>query len=428
MNVFIVTFGGLGDVLPYVALGKGLRARGHNVTLCTNSSFESFVTDHGLSYAYMNDGFTKLAKSAAGRDAFENMTNLWGAIKTVIKLAKQLGPLQRATLNDAWDAASTAKPDLIIFYPKAGWAIHFADKLDIPAIAAPLFPQLVPTAEFPSLGFPDWKLGHSYNKLTYKIVQKLSNLIGGKFINEWRAANDLPPRLGGIDLLHPSVGEPLPILHGYSPHIAPVPGDWPDRAVATGYWFLDQQDAWQAPSELEAFLDAGDAPVYVGFGSMAGRNPKRVTQIVIAALCEAKVRGIIATGWGGLNADELPNSILKIESAPHDWLFPRMAAVVHHGGAGTTAAGLRAGCPTVICPFFADQPFWGRRVHELGVGSEPIPQKKMTVGKLAAAIREVTLSPTLRKNAETLGEKIRQEDGVANAIAIVERTGMAVAS
>ncbi|NEO00729.1 MAG: glycosyltransferase family 1 protein, partial [Moorea sp. SIO3I7] len=167
-------------------------------------------------------------------------------------------------------------------------------------------------------------------------------------------------------------------------------------------------------------LDAGNPPVYVGFGSMAGRDPQRLTEIVIEGLQQANVRGIIATGWGGLAVDDLPDSIFKIDSAPHDWLFPRMAAVVHHGGAGTTAAGLRAGRPTIICPFFVDQPFWGDRVHALGVGSKPIPQKTLTAEKLATAIREVTTNQTIRQNAEALGKQIRDEDGIANAIAIIE--------
>ena len=152
---------------------------------------------------------------------------------------------------------------------------------------------------------------------------------------------------------------------------------------------------------------------------MAGRDPERLTRIVIGALQQAKVRGILATGWGGLSADDLPETIFKLEQAPHDWLFPQMAAVVHHGGAGTTAAGLRAGCPTVICPFFGDQPFWGQRVRELGVGSEPIPQKKLTIEKLAAAIQTVTTVPTIQQKAERIGKKLRQEEGVARAVALI---------
>jgi sterol 3beta-glucosyltransferase len=168
-------------------------------------------------------------------------------------------------------------------------------------------------------------------------------------------------------------------------------------------------------------LEEGEAPIYFGFGSMAGRNPERLTRIVIEALKYTNMRGIIASGWGGLKPDDLPKTIFTIEKAPHDWLFPRMAAVVHHGGAGTTAAGLRAGCPTIICPFFGDQPFWGQRVHALGVGSQPIPQKKLTVEKLSITIREVMTNPGIRQNAKELCEKIRKEDGIANTISIIER-------
>jgi sterol 3beta-glucosyltransferase len=188
-----------------------------------------------------------------------------------------------------------------------------------------------------------------------------------------------------------------------------------------GYWFLDQPNDWQPSVELQAFLDAGDPPVYVGFGSMAGRKPQRLAQIVIEALQAANVRGVIATGWGGLDANDLPETIFKIDQAPHDWLFPRMAAVAHHGGAGTTAAGLRAGRPTVICSFIADQPFWGARVYALGVGPKHIPQKQLTVEKLAAAIREATTNPAMRQRAADLGEQIRAEDGVADTVALIER-------
>jgi sterol 3beta-glucosyltransferase len=209
-------------------------------------------------------------------------------------------------------------------------------------------------------------------------------------------------------------------LHGYSEFVSPRPGDWPDTAHITGYWFLDQNDGWQPSVALVDFLKAGEAPVYVGFGSMAGRNPQRMANLVVEALQKAKTRGIIATGWGGLDAGNLPETIFKIDNVPHDWLFPQVSAVVHHGGAGTTAAGLRAGRPSIICPFLVDQPYWGERVYALGAGNKPIPQKKLTAEKLAEAIREVTTSQLIRQNAETVGEKIRQEDGITNAITILE--------
>ncbi|MBZ0254489.1 glycosyltransferase, partial [bacterium] len=222
------------------------------------------------------------------------------------------------------------------------------------------------------------------------------------------------------DTVHTNAGERIPVVYGYSEHVTPRPAEWPDDVKVTGFWFLDRLDDWRPPDDLQAFLDAGEPPVYVGFGSIAGRKPKRTAQVVVEALQRANVRGIIASGWGGLDASQLPDTIFKIEQAPHDWLFPRMAAVVHHGGVGTTSAGLRAGRPTVVCPFFGDQPYWGSRVHALGVGPKPIPQKKLTPDNLAAAIREAATNPDMRRNAEALGEKIRAEDGVKTAVEFIE--------
>lgn len=161
--------------------------------------------------------------------------------------------------------------------------------------------------------------------------------------------------------------------------------------------------------------------MYIGFGSMMSSNPEERTELVLKALAKAGKRGILLTGWGGLSNTDLPDDVFKIESIPHDWLFPQMAAIVHHGGAGTTSAGLRAGVPTIITPFFADQPFWGYRVKELGVGSAPIPQKDLTAEKLAAAIQTATSDKAMRDRACTLGEKIRSEDGVKRAVEIFHR-------
>ena len=422
MHILILTLGSRGDVQPYVALGQGLKAAGHTVTLCTSNRFESFITEHGLHYGYMNDEMLQLMDSVQGRELMEDATNLWEIIKAMRNLSKQVAPLQRKMLHDSWDAAQAASPDLILFHPKTYGGPHIAEKLGIPAILAMPLPMLVPTAENPSMGFPNLPLGGWYNQLTYQVSNTVFAFSAGKLVKDWRAEHHLPPQ-PKFDILHTQTGEQIPVVHCYSRHIAPEPTDWPDNVIASGYWFLDQQPTWEQPHELQAFLNSGAAPVYVGFGSMAGRDPERLTRIVIEALQQAQVRGILATGWGGLATNDLPETIFKLDQAPHDWLFPQMAAVVHHGGAGTTAAGLRAGCPTVVCPFFGDQPFWGQRVHELGVGSEPIPQKKLTVEKLASAIRVVTTDASIRQRAKTLGEKLRQEDGIATAIAFIETVG-----
>jgi UDP:flavonoid glycosyltransferase YjiC (YdhE family) len=167
------------------------------------------------------------------------------------------------------------------------------------------------------------------------------------------------------------------------------------------------------------FLQSGSPPVYVGFGSMSNRNPEETADMVLQALIQTQQRAIVLSGWSGLRKENLPNSVYLVDSIPHSWLFPRVAAVVHHGGAGTTAAGLRAGVPTITIPFFGDQGFWGQRVAELGVGPEPIPRQQLTVERLAKAIQKAALDQTMRQRAADLGAKIRDEDGIANAVAVV---------
>lgn len=421
MKVLILTVGTHGDVQPFVALGKGLKAAGHSVTLCTCQRFESLITEHGLEYGYLSDAILKLIDSDEGRDAMENTTNVWEAVKTYRKLIKQAGPIQTTNINEMWTCAEQADPDVILFHPKAFGGPLFAERLGVPAMLVTLFPLFVTTAEFPAFGFPDLKLGGWYNKLSYRVISKLTALGGAKYIRAWREERGLPRRPDSHDILRNFTAGLAPVLHGYSPLVIPQPADWPDCAAVTGYWFLDQNKDWRPPADLQNFLDAGEPPVYIGFGSMSGRDPARLTRKVIDALRSANVRGILATGWGGLDASDLPETVFRIEQAPHDWILPRVAAVVHHGGAGTTAAGLRAGRPTIICPFFGDQPAWGRRVHALGVGPLPLPQKKLTVENLAAAIREVTTNQTMRRTAGELGDGIRREDGVASAVAAIER-------
>ena len=169
----------------------------------------------------------------------------------------------------------------------------------------------------------------------------------------------------------------------------------------------------------DVLLDAGPAPAYVGFGSMGGSGGLERTKVILEALEKSGQRGLIASGWGGMKASELPPSVFMLESVPHDWLFPKVSVVVHHGGSGTTAAGLRAGKPTGICPFLGDQPFWGQLVYERGVGPQPIPQGKLTAARLAEAICIATQDTEMRGRAAALGQKICEEDGVARAVEVV---------
>lgn len=421
MHIFLATVGTRGDVQPFVALGKGLLQAGHQVTVCTSERFERFVRKQGLGYGYMANDLLDLMDSQAGKQAMEETVGVFGFVKSTIKLLKKAKSINRALILDSWLAAQEAQPDLIIYHPKMLSGVHLAEKLRVPVMMGFYLPLVIPTREMPAAGLPNLKLGGLYNRLTYALVHKGFTTYNG-VVEEFRKEKlGLPrfPKSSGV--LKTADGTPIPVLHAFSPSLIPPPSDWPAHAHTTGFWFLDKDDNWQPPEDLVSFLEAGPPPVYVGFGSISGKNPEKTTRIVVDAIQEAGLRAILATGWGGLQAEALPDTMFKLEKAPHDWLFPRMAAVVHHGGAGTTAAGLRAGRPTVICPFFGDQPFWGKTVHTLGVGTKPIPQKKLTVQKLAAALREVTSSETMRKKAEELGKQIQAEDGVQRAIEVINQ-------
>jgi sterol 3beta-glucosyltransferase len=214
----------------------------------------------------------------------------------------------------------------------------------------------------------------------------------------------------------------VPVLYGYSAQVLPHPEDWDVSQHVTGYWFLEPPTAWEPPKDLVHFLNAGPPPVYIGFGSMSSKKSEATADLVLQALARTGLRGVMYAGWGGLKKEQLPETVFMSDSIPHTWLFPRMAAVVHHGGVGTTAAGLAAGIPSIITPFFADQPFWGKQVYELGVGPKPIPHKRLTVDKLTEALDRVITDIEMRKKAATLGECIRAENGIVKAVNIIEQS------
>jgi UDP:flavonoid glycosyltransferase YjiC (YdhE family) len=201
-------------------------------------------------------------------------------------------------------------------------------------------------------------------------------------------------------------GVGAPWLNGFSAHILPKPADWDADQHVTGYWFLDAQPGWQPPEELMRFLNSGPPPVCIG----------------LRALELSGQRGLLLTGWGGMSQRPASPNVFFVDNVPHAWLFPRMAAVVTHGGAGTTGADLRAGVPNIITPVAPnDQAAWAERVVTLGVGPRLPGIKQLTAEKLAEAIQIAVTGSALRVRAAALGEKIRAEDGLARAVEIIER-------
>jgi len=407
MNITILAIGTRGDVQPYVALGQGLRAAGHVVTIATSAQFAPMITARGLQHATLGGDFLALLETPAGKKALSG--NPIAAYQKVI-------PMLRGLLDDCWQVSQGA--DALIYHPKTLGGYHVAEKLGVPGILAHPVPLLSPTAAYPSVLLPWDNLGATLNRASHRVLLSMIYAPHRNMINRWRRQTlGLPPMRNELV----RNGRPVPCLYGVSEHVLPQPADWDVTSVMSGFWFLEREAGWQPSAELEAFLAAGPAPVYVGFGSMAAEDAARKAKIVVEALERAGVRGVLATGMGGMALEHAPAHVCVIEGAPHDWLFPQMAAVVHHGGAGTMAAGLRAGKPTVICPFFGDQPFWGRRMAALGVGTLPIPQKQLTVERLSAAIVAVTGDAAMRERAAALGAQIRAEDGVVRAVEFVEQ-------
>jgi UDP:flavonoid glycosyltransferase YjiC (YdhE family) len=415
MKITVFAAGSQGDIQPCVVLSRGLQQAGYRVRLAAPESFAGFIQEHDVDFYPLRGDVQQIMASETGRNFME--TGGANPIKSIRAMRTMIGPVIMEMAADAYAACLDA--DAII---SLGVFIAFgktiAEALSIPIINIEPTP-LLPTRAFSAPSWPIQRnLGGLHNYFSGIVMLKVIWMWHQPFVNEFRE------RLGLSTLTAKSFISALkstPMLSAYSPSIIPHPADWSDRVHITGYLFLDSQTDWQPSSELKAFLDAGDPPVYIGFGSMAGRNPEQLARLTIEALAKSGQRGLLLTGWGGLRTEAVPENVFVANSVPHSWLFPRMAAVVHHGGAGSTAEGLRAGVPSVIVPFVLDQPFWGARVKEMGLGPDPIPHKNLTADNLAHAIRIAVANPNIRQQANACGETIRSENGIDNAVQIVQR-------
>jgi len=429
-TVVTAVIGTHGDVQPHVALGVALRKRGFRHVLCTTDDFEEFVTAHGLEFRGLGSDMRQLLKRTQMDDA--------SALRLLMYAPGLLREGQRM-LKDAaertWAAAQEA--DLLIFASTTTFCIDMAEALNIPAIMAALQP-LNPTTEFPYFQYevtPVSPLMYRFNRQPFgevpgidPVINKLSYVVQRAHQTYYDLPRDrLRRRLFGLKARNRggfyknSRGETLTALHAYSPAISPAPGDWTGNNVITGQWRLDDITGWEPPPDFQEFLAKGDAPVYLGFGSMPW-GARRNTEIISRAVSQWGGRAVVAKGWGGVQAEDLPSDIFVIDRAPHTRLFQYMKGVVHHGGAGTTQTGLEAGRPTFAVPQFFDQPYWGKLVYELGCGPPPVRLKKLTAQILASALDDLTSTPAYARNAEAIGEKMRLEDGANRAVDVIEET------
>jgi sterol 3beta-glucosyltransferase len=417
MRIAIMAPGSRGDVEPYLALGKGLGQAGHTVRLVTHQNFEGFVSSHGVEFWPIEGNVQEIAQSGDMRALLERGNFL--AIMSQMAKEAQRGAL---ALAEGGLAACRGTDLVIAGIGGVFVGIALAEKLRLPLLQAYYIP-FTPTRAYASFllpKLPPW-FGGALNRLSHQLARQV---MWQGFRSADRVARRDVLGLPAAPLWGPFSADHFrrhPILYGYSSSVIPKPPDWDDNTHVTGYWFLDPADDWTPPPTLVEFLRAGSPPVYVGFGSMSNRKPEETADLILQALARAEQRAVILSGWSGLYTADLPDSVFMLNSIPFSWLFPRVAAVVHHGGAGTTAASLRAGVPSIIIPFFGDQPFWGQRVAELGVGPEPIPRRKLTVERLEQAIRVALTDGAMRQRARDLGSKIQAEDGIAHAVAVVQR-------
>ena len=415
MKVTIIAAGSRGDVQPYVALGKGFKEAGHTARVLASGDFQGLVTEHGLDFFDMGGSMQSVAQ---GMESLLEQGNF-------LKILSSMGPTAQRLVGQAAVAGLVAcqGSDLIIGGLGGLFVgIALSKKLGIPFIPAYLYP-FTPTREFPSVltPVPHARLPSWANRLSHRLGQQM-------MWQTFRAADNKARR----QVLHippASFWGPFAslqqqeqtILYGYSPQVIPSPSDWGNHIHVTGYWLLEPPVSWKPPVDLVEFLQSGPAPVYVGFGSMVNSRPEETTDLVLRALARTGQRGVLSSGWRGLRKGELPVTVFMTDSLPHTWLFPRMAAVVHHGGVGTTAAGLWAGIPSVVTPYFGDQPFWAQRVYALGVGPRPIPRRRLTVDRLAESISSAVSDIAIRERAASLGQRVRAEHGAARAVALIEQ-------
>jgi UDP:flavonoid glycosyltransferase YjiC (YdhE family) len=417
-KITIVAVGSRGDIQPYCALALGLKQRNYRVQIATSKNFRSFVENLGIDFSLISGDYQELLATEQGLALLEGDRSQ-EILTSEIRYQQML---------DAYKACESSK--LILFNALSTWVYSIVEKLEVPGILLSPVP-IAGTRAFPFLNFArstdNFLLGIA-NLASYRLAEFLFWKNTRQLINQFRTEelglSPLPYLGARYRTDKPTYLSPLPIVHHYSQAALPSPPDWSKHIYQTGYWFLNESDRYQPPEALKQFLLSGKKPIYIGFGSMMVRAEERtrLSQVIIKAIELSRQRAIMASGWGSINLDTKRDEIFLVDEVPHDWLFPQVAAAVYHGAAGTTAAALRAGIPSIVVPFFADQPIWGERLHLLGVAPKPIPRKELTAEALAQSIQQVTEDKAMLSKSARLGEVIRAEDGIARAIKVIEKS------
>jgi UDP:flavonoid glycosyltransferase YjiC (YdhE family) len=393
-----------------IALGAGLRAAGHCVSVAAGRDFTSQITAAGLNPEPFDIDIDQASQSELGRRWLAGSMSLREEGRLMSQAMRVYAPVVAETLDRIAKDYDGVVSGLLTFDGMLSLAAAGSTR-HITAALAPVRPTRVG--------------GAAMFQLRPEAVSVL-NLVSGYLValgghRLLLPAGDLTRQRLGLPsqgfLRHLQRARRTDTLLAVSPHVVPSSGD--PRTAITGYWVTPDAIGYTPPVELAKFLDAGEPPVYLGFGSMPSADPPALFAMIVRALARAGRRGVLRGSWGGWRPEDPPNGLFLLDDAPHDWLFPRMAAVVHHGGAGTTGAAVRAGVPQIAVPHMGDQPYWGRRIAALGLGPAPIRRRLLTESNLAASLTALTTDGASAERAARMAEIVRAEDGVGHAVDVL---------
>ncbi|MFE2854871.1 glycosyltransferase [Streptomyces lavendulae] len=400
MRILIATAGSRGDVAPYTGLGAALRRAGHEVALAATETFEPLATEAGLEFRPLPADHRAHGSARGKREL----------LRAAAAFVTELG--------EGFAGAVDPGTDLLLLSATTaplGW--HVAEATGTPSIGVYLQPT-TPTGDFPPPVTGTRSLGRIGNRAAGRFALRMADRVFEPAVARLRTRLELPP-LTAARMRRRRAAARWPVLHGFSTALLPRPRDWAHGLAVTGPWWPYVGADRRLPAELEDFLAAGPPPVLVGFGSMAAGEGERLGEIAVRALRRAGLRGVLQSGSAGLAADG--DDVLTVGDLPHALLFPRLAAVVHHAGAGTAAAVLRAGVPSVTVPVAADQPFWAGRLAAVGAAPAPIPFRSLTAEGLGDALAKAVREPSYAAAAAAAARHIAVEDGSAAVVSAVGR-------
>lgn len=404
----MICIGSMGDVRPYLVLGRELKRRGHDITICAFKSFCKAALRENLKFKPISGDVNTFMSDIMSPGA-NGVGYLRQVRKTMISIIEPF-------LHDLEEAADGTEAVIATFFGQVFRSI--AELKHVPYIQTQYFPMdknpYTPIASTRGLHG-----GGMWNSATYQLGYLFISMLERHYLSDWREARGLPPRRLMTQPDYVLDGHAIPVLYAISPHVLPRPATWADNIYMTGPWLDDRLSGYSPSHELIKFIDSGEPPVYIGFGSMTGNGAAKALRAARDAVRSSGVRAILSVS--GVKTDiKSERDLLVVGFIPHDWLFRRVRAVVHHGGAGTSLAGLEAGKPSLVVPFGGDQLFWGERIYELGVGPKPIPRERLTATKLSRALKKLVSNPAYGEAARELGARLRGERGVTAAADIIE--------